>query len=64
MTRMLTVKQFYAEGVWGLGFGAYGEDYTIVPGRHMLRAWFAREHPGWNWDNRCAGGVAGIGVTR
>lgn len=20
-----------------------------------LRSWFAREHPGWNWDNRCAG---------
>lgn len=32
---MLTVKQFYAEGVWGLGFGEYGSDYTIVPGRHI-----------------------------
>lgn len=20
-----------------------------------LKAWFPREHPGWNWDNRCAG---------
>lgn len=32
---MLTVKQFYAESAWGLAFGAFGSDYTIVEGRHI-----------------------------
>lgn len=32
---MLSVKQFYAEPAWGLPFGAFGSDYTIVEGRHI-----------------------------
>lgn len=32
---MLSVGEFYAESAWGWGFGEYGEDYTIVPGRHI-----------------------------
>lgn len=32
---MLSVKEFYAESAWGWGFGEWGEDYTIVPGRHI-----------------------------
>lgn len=32
---MLAVKDFYAESAWGLKFGAYGKDYTIVPNRHI-----------------------------
>lgn len=34
---MLSVKEFYAESAWGLPFGAYGTDYTIVPNRHIGR---------------------------
>ncbi|WP_298742277.1 hypothetical protein [uncultured Microbacterium sp.] len=31
--------------------------------RSQLRAWFARVHPGWNWDNRCAGAMYQVCVA-
>lgn len=32
---MRSVREFYAESAWGLPFGAWGEDYTIVLNRHI-----------------------------